>query len=339
MSDFYEIEPSMENYWRSIILFGRNVASYKFALAKTLYDFRDRSNDLITLEELAKPYVKHLIEHIQHSPKQITSQSSQFINTCQLYIDQKISYDELISTAVKLGFNNVIDAFHNVNKQEIEKRFFIDERKENKGIRITDNFFELVEKHNFKDLNLETEARWRLVETGWKLGISRQLIDVQYDGETHELFTNSNNRRVDITSSRDSLNGYQKGKCFYCYDHISIDTNDDNLADVDHFIPWVLNDQIPNVNGVWNLVLACKECNRGTQGKFEKLPAIILLQRLHKRNEYLINSHLPLRETLMRQTGQTETQRKSFLQTHYNIAKINLIHTWKPITIKGIITF
>ncbi len=32
MSKFYEIEPNLENYWRSIILFGRNVASYKFAL-------------------------------------------------------------------------------------------------------------------------------------------------------------------------------------------------------------------------------------------------------------------------------------------------------------------
>lgn len=32
MSEFYEIEPSLENYWRAVILFGRNVASYKFAL-------------------------------------------------------------------------------------------------------------------------------------------------------------------------------------------------------------------------------------------------------------------------------------------------------------------
>lgn len=40
MSEFYEIEPSLENYWRAVILFGRNVASYKFALAKSLYDRR-----------------------------------------------------------------------------------------------------------------------------------------------------------------------------------------------------------------------------------------------------------------------------------------------------------
>ena len=68
MKEFYEIEPSMENYWRSIILFGRNVASYKFALAKALYDLKDHSNDLIKLDELAKPYVKHLLEHLKIAP-------------------------------------------------------------------------------------------------------------------------------------------------------------------------------------------------------------------------------------------------------------------------------
>ena len=36
--EFLSQEPRLEDYWRGIILFGRNVASYKFALAKTLLD-------------------------------------------------------------------------------------------------------------------------------------------------------------------------------------------------------------------------------------------------------------------------------------------------------------
>jgi len=36
MSEFWGDAPSIENYWRSIILFGKNVASYKFALAQSL---------------------------------------------------------------------------------------------------------------------------------------------------------------------------------------------------------------------------------------------------------------------------------------------------------------
>lgn len=339
MEDFYEIEPTLENYWRSIILFGKNVASYKFALAKALYDLKASSNDLITMEQLAQPYVKHLLEHLKNNPKQITSSGSRFLSACKQYNNNEISYEELISKAISLGFQNVIDAFHNVNREEIAKRFFIDERKESGGIRITDNFYALAENHSFSDLNQETEARWRLVETGWELGISSQLIGVEYDNDTKDFFATQQTRRINITSSRDSLNGYQKGQCFYCYQRISINPTDENLTDVDHFIPWKLKDKIPNINGVWNLVLSCEQCNRGTNGKFEKLPTLELLKRLDKRNEYLINSYLPLRETLIRQTGKTPQARRKFLQTQYNTAKINLIHTWEPLAIRGIITF
>jgi len=48
--EFYEVEPSLDNYWRAIILFGRNVASYKFALAKSLYELHALPNDLVTMK-------------------------------------------------------------------------------------------------------------------------------------------------------------------------------------------------------------------------------------------------------------------------------------------------
>ena len=54
-SRFYDIDPSLENYWRGVILFGRNVASYKFALAKSLLELADKKSDFIPLEELAEP--------------------------------------------------------------------------------------------------------------------------------------------------------------------------------------------------------------------------------------------------------------------------------------------
>ena len=60
MSKFYDIEPSLENYWHSIILFGCNVASYKIALAKALYDLKDNGNPVITLDKLAVPFSKHI---------------------------------------------------------------------------------------------------------------------------------------------------------------------------------------------------------------------------------------------------------------------------------------
>lgn len=336
--EFYEVEPTLDNYWRSIILFGKNSASYKFALAKSLYELNSISNDLVTMEQLAEPFSRHLCEHLKHSPKQTKSPSSKFLTACGEFNSESITHDELIKQTMKLGFANVIDAFHIVNSGEIEQKFFIDERKENKGIRITDNFFKLAELEQFSSFENETEARWRLVEQAWEMGVSRNLITVEYDNELKTLFTGSKERRVDITSCRDSLNGYQKGRCFYCYSSISVDSKSNNLADVDHFLPWVLNDRVNNINGVWNLVLACKDCNRGHDGKFAKVPTVSLLSRLHKRNEYFINSHLPLRETLIQQTGSKEQNRKQFLQQCYKDAKEALIHEWQP-EIKGIITF
>ena len=52
--NFINVEPTLENYWRAIILFGKNTASYKFALAKSLIDVSlERDSDLISLEDLA----------------------------------------------------------------------------------------------------------------------------------------------------------------------------------------------------------------------------------------------------------------------------------------------
>lgn len=58
-----------------------------------------------------------------------------------------------------------------VNKQDTPARFFLDERRDNGGVRLTDTFFKLVQKPAALDLASETEARWRLVETAWSMNI------------------------------------------------------------------------------------------------------------------------------------------------------------------------
>ena len=53
--NFIDHNPSLETYWRSIILLGKNVASYKFSLAKTLLEIpkKKRVNEL-TDDEILK---------------------------------------------------------------------------------------------------------------------------------------------------------------------------------------------------------------------------------------------------------------------------------------------
>ena len=47
---------------------------------------------------------------------------------------------------------------------------------------------------------------------------------------------------------------------------------------------------------------------------------ISYLEKLHDRNNYYIESHHPLRETIINQTGKTEKERISFLQSFYDEA-------------------
>ena len=331
---FYEVEPNLENYWRSIILFGRNVASYKFALAKSLYEFQDRQDPFIKLEDLAVPFSKHLLEHLKKSDKQGTSLSSKFLDVCRDYNLEKVSHTSLIDATVKLGFTNVIDAFHIVNSDEVPKRFFVDDRKNNKGITLTDEFYKLTENSQFDNIISETESRWRLVETAWELNISKNLIKIEYESEESLLVTDNSIRRVSITGAIPSLNGYQKGKCFYCFRELEDIEGDKKNIEVDHFFPHKLRqcDPFKPINGVSNLVLSCVSCNRGEKGKHDKLPSLTLLKRLFRRNEYLIKSHHPLRETLLSQLGITFESRMSYIQEAYNcaVSYFGFSNKWEP---------
>ncbi len=335
MTQFVEVQPTLENYWRSIILFGRNVASYKFALGKTLLELAQQRKETVSLEELAEPFSRHICEHLASAAKQATSSSSRFLDSCRKFNAGEIKQEELLDTTVKLGFSNVIDAFHFVHDSDISPRFFHDERKDGtKGIRLSDDLFKLTEHYQYRNLPSEVEARWRLVETAWELSLPRQVLTVGFDPDGELLVVNDRlYGRKSITSCRDALNGYQKGKCFYCFSDISILDGADDLAEVDHFFPHTLKPygigQL--LDGVWNLVLACQSCNRGANGKFAQLPELRFLERLHTRNSFYIESHHPLRETLILQSGASEVDRRAFLQNVYRQSKELLVQNWKPV--------
>lgn len=331
MTHFHHVTPTLDSKWRSIVLFGRNVASYKFALASSLLELSAGGRDFVPLDDLADPFSKAICEHLKFAPKQITSKSSGFLDACREFNEGKIDHATLLRQTVKDGFNNVIDAFHVVGPAEVGSRFFVDERKTRKGLLLTDDLFKLREMQQAISLSKEVDARWRLVETAWEMGIAPHLIEA--DSSQTDLYCISNNRRKAVTSCRGALNGYQKGRCFYCFREIVIGHEGNLAPDVDHFFPWMLerDRHASGLNGVWNLVLACQECNRGTSGKFSRVPSLGLVERLHARNNYLIESHHPLRETLISQCGSTMDERGSFLQAHYTKAVELLQHTWHPV--------
>ena len=328
---FIGYQPTVEDYWTGLILFGRNTTSFKFALGRALLDLKPSAGQLITLQELAEPFATHLCDHMQSADKQGTSPRGLFLDACAKANAGELSHTELVEQTVRLGFQNVIDAFHILGGKEIPRRFFLDERGRHGGIRVTDAFAELVSGHQYSSLPLEAEARWKLVEAAWELEMSVPLVAVRHDSADESLFVrNSTNQRRPITGAREALSGYQKGQCFYCYDAISVVGS--TKPDVDHFFPHVLKQTafVGQLDGIWNLVLACQRCNRGVGGKSARVPTIKLLERLSARNEFLIDSHHPLRETLIDQTARSENGRRTFLTACHAAARKHLIHEWEP---------
>ena len=323
---------SKETKWRSLILFGQNSATYKFAFAKSLLDQVDSESTIVTLDQIALPYANYIIEHLKTNVKQGNSESSKFLTACRSRLNGEIEDDELHKQTVRHGFENVVDAFQNLRGGRIENPFYeINGRGMKRNLVITDQLLSLKEQFQYENLRNEIESRWRLVETAWERNISPNLLEVEYDDSGDFLFIQSDvMRRVDVTSARDALNGYQKGKCFYCCDDISVIQGSSNLCHVDHFLPHAQKrEHLPaNINGVWNLVLACQSCN---SAKSDRVTTEKNLERLNKRNEFYISSKLPLAETIVNQTGKTSVDRKSFLRKHFQIARdYNQTALWTP---------
>ena len=160
-----------------------NVQSYKSALAGALLEV-GADSEVISLHDLALPFAGRVAEHLRTHDKHGTSPTSGFLDACRAFNKGELDADGLRGVTVKSGFNNVIDAFHNVDKAEVPDRFLLDERKSAKGIRITDRVRESLDGGHGPNLREEVEARWRLVETAWELNVPRQLLTVEFDDQT-----------------------------------------------------------------------------------------------------------------------------------------------------------
>ncbi|MDB9782830.1 HNH endonuclease [Winogradskyella sp.] len=333
MTNFQVNDPSLESQWRAIILFGKNSATYKFAFAKSLLEIVDSETSSISLKDLSEPFLRNILEHLKKSDKQGNSKSSTFLDGCRSYLSDMLGYPELLQLTEQKGFANVIDAFQNVNGEQVPNPFYHkDYVGKKKQIIITDELLRLKENFHFQNFHQEVDARWNLVETAWNLNINPKLLEVKYDEDNALFFIESElMKRKDVTSVKAALNGYQKGKCFYSSQNISINSKSKTICDVDHFLPHankIIHSQNgANINGVWNLVLADSSVNRQ---KSAKVPEKRFLERLFNRNEFYISSKHPLAETIINQTGYTKEKRKIFLEKHYNLSIENSIQTWKP---------
>tara|TARA_B100000886_G_scaffold276566_1_gene200522 strand:+ start:135 stop:1151 length:1017 start_codon:yes stop_codon:yes gene_type:complete len=312
MKSFFDYpDIKIESAWRSIILLGNNTSCYKFALGKTILEMNTSTSE-VDLRDIALPYAKNICEHLQIKDKQTTNPSSNFLDTCRKYNLKQVSEEKLIDVTLKEGFRYVIDAFHNVNKNETTQ-FFENNRKKNNSINFTDNFYNLLDEDKFKNLPKELDSRWNLWENSIFLGTNARLL--QLDINEHEELTLMN---VPVTSARNAIIGYQEGRCFYCRKRLSLNRSHKDACEVDHFFPKYLFERFrkeifKKLNLVWNLVCACNECNGASQ-KSNKLPDLKFLEKLKIRNDLYAETPHPLSQYIMDQTGKTRTKREEFLR-------------------------
>jgi hypothetical protein len=74
---FIDKKTSLATYWRSVILLGRNTASYKFALSKTSLELQKKSN-FIDIDDLALPFAKYVSEYIKENDRQATEVNDRY---------------------------------------------------------------------------------------------------------------------------------------------------------------------------------------------------------------------------------------------------------------------
>jgi len=193
--------PTPAGDWRHIVRFGRNVASYKFALGQALLELAARQQTFVPLPELAVPYAAGLCEHLQVEDRQSTSAQSQFLDACRSRNRGDLDAAQLAEAAVRLGFADVIDAFHvSRGGQPTPTRFFVDERASRQGITLTDRLLELANGQQAKVLPLEVDARWNLVQLSWGLRLGpitgvRDAVSGHQDGRSAELLISRSCRR------------------------------------------------------------------------------------------------------------------------------------------------
>jgi len=279
---------------RAVILFGDNAATYKFALAKTLMELEPSSS--VKYEDVGQIFVRHLLSHHQLCPHQFTRGSTKLTDAMDAHLRDEISWDKMFAVAEKSIYTNVLDRFHNIGGGEIDgaDQLYSNDKK-NKVLVLTENVNQIQENPDLRiQVFNEAEARWRVVEEAWRNKLSPALI---YQEEDQKFYTRVKDARVGLRSAVDTLSPYQKGLCFYCGHQLTKegDHSQDNFAEVDHFIPFSVLKKQPfkgvNPNGVWNLVLSCKACNRGQNGKFDLMPVAKYHERLLQRNRCFAEEH------------------------------------------------
>jgi HNH endonuclease len=306
--------------FNSILTKGRKDNTYKFALARFLVDYayrldetyiktklEDDANEIIEFPIIAKFFLEYYWHQI-----------------CKYKIRQNHNMDKLplIVQVIQSVFGNeyIPEPFESMDqkkvmiaKKMISKRCFdeVIPRFQNitDGIRVASNkvFYE------FHDNSIEVKPDalqfFRENHTFLLKGIILEWA--KFLEKINHGLPRLISKIEGVVPSRSSLEKIKSilleysSTCFYCVNRLSTDKQ---RIHVDHFIPWsfIFEDEI------WNLVLACRNCNLK---KHSSLPPEQFVKLLAERNEQYCDTMNGLKKSLLRLDP--ELQQERAIMKHY----------------------
>lgn len=299
------------DYWRAIVLYGQNVATYKVALASCLIEFAEQGKTHVSMVELAAAFFHRYQQRlVSGKPQQTNPQRrTRLERVVQAYNAGQLTETQAIERVARQGFSDVVPRFHTVNGSPVPVPFY---EATPSGLILADCLLSTFAGFTDPLLRAEVSSRWDLLEAAFEMRLPVEVLGT----DEHMIYRSNGYDRVNITGTHPVLNGYQNGLCFYCHDLLG-----DEPIHVDHVIPrsFLYHDEI------WNLVLAHDECNLA---KGARLPARHHLAALVTRNEYFIASNHPIKKHLIAQMGVTPAKRVAFINSTYSAARTALIHVW-----------
>lgn len=300
------------DYWRALILYGLNQATYKIALGNALLNFAERGSSTVSWSELSLEFLRLYQNRLlidEPMPQQGNPTRRTEMERIVHHIQLGQSIDDALDEVGERGLSNVIPRFHNLaDLYEVKGKFF--RFNYGKSLTLTDEMFVVVDADK-QSLHHELSARWGLLEGAFSLHVP----DYSVSNDIRSIYLQTASRRKELTSNIPFLQGYQGNTCFYCSELIA-----EGDIHVDHVLPRsvLLHDE------VWNLVLAHSLCN---SQKSDQLIDTPLLSKLIARNENIVGSNHPWKRKIAEALGMTPSSRSKKTYWHYENVKSALGRT------------
>ncbi|RJX70923.1 HNH endonuclease [Vibrio sinensis] len=295
-----------EDYFKGIVLFGLNAATYKMALAQTLLKASREGKTELSWEELSTTYFDAYKARLaansmpqQGNPNRLTKME-RIIKEHELGV---LTSNQAIDKVADTAFDDVVPRFQTIGSDKnIVASYFYDIEKGKKLV-LKDSLLSLTEPQ-INTLQQEVHARWGLLEGAFSIN----QTNFELANNIREIYLKNGHERKALTHNIPFLSGYQGNVCFYCGEPM-----DDNIH-VDHVLPR----QVINHDEIWNLVLSHGDCNLL---KSDRLVGQHFVEKLIARNENIMGSNHPWKAKIQSTLGSTPKKRASNLNMHYDNIK------------------